>query len=135
DFTVNSCQFSAESSLNPKMSSTGAWIENAQSPAGLRRCHDCDLLHVLQSIPPVISFGRGAPSTILGGVKELLLAGMWPLALLVFFASITAPVLKLVGLIGLLTSVHRRSSLSRLDRSSGDFRDLPWTFETSGPIA
>ena len=34
----------------------------------------------------------------LRGVQELLEAGMWPLAALVFFASIAVPVMKLVGL-------------------------------------
>jgi paraquat-inducible protein A len=55
----------------------------------------------------VVSFGQGAPSTIVSGVQELALAGMWPLALLVFFASITVPVLKLVSLSILLISTQR----------------------------
>jgi paraquat-inducible protein A len=46
----------------------------------------------------VIQAGAGAPSTILGGVEELLASEMYPLALLVFFASILVPVFKLIGL-------------------------------------
>jgi paraquat-inducible protein A len=46
----------------------------------------------------VVQLGAGQPSTILGGVEELVRAGQYPLALLVFFASIAVPVLKLVGL-------------------------------------
>ncbi|HEY4165970.1 MAG TPA: paraquat-inducible protein A, partial [Reyranella sp.] len=46
----------------------------------------------------VIQAGAGAPSTILGGVEELLSSQMYPLALLVFFASILVPVFKLIGL-------------------------------------
>ena len=46
----------------------------------------------------VIQAGAGAPSTIMGGVEELLSSQMYPLALLVFFASILVPVFKLVGL-------------------------------------
>jgi paraquat-inducible protein A len=46
----------------------------------------------------VIQAGAGAPSTILGGVEELLSSNMYPLALLVFFASILVPVFKLIGL-------------------------------------
>jgi len=46
----------------------------------------------------VIQAGSGAPSTILGGVEELLSSRMYPLALLVFFASILVPVFKLIGL-------------------------------------
>lgn len=45
-------------------------------------------------IMTVISFGSGSPDTILSGVQHLVRAGEWPLALLVFFASITVPVLK-----------------------------------------
>jgi len=78
------------------------------------------ILYIPANVYPVmtvISFGRGAPSTILGGVEELFLAGMWPLALLVFFASITVPVLKLVGLFSLLVSVQRRSRWRLRDRA------------------
>jgi paraquat-inducible protein A len=46
----------------------------------------------------VIQAGAGMPSTILGGVEELLSSHMYPLALLVFFASILVPVFKLIGL-------------------------------------
>jgi paraquat-inducible protein A len=46
----------------------------------------------------VIQLGAGQPSTILGGVEELLASHMYPLALLVFFASIMVPLFKLIGL-------------------------------------
>ncbi len=46
----------------------------------------------------VVTAGSGAPSTILGGVEELIHSQMYPLALLVFFASIMVPVFKLIGL-------------------------------------
>ena len=46
----------------------------------------------------VVQLGAGQPSTILGGVEELISARQYPLAALVFFASILVPVLKLVGL-------------------------------------
>jgi len=71
----------------------------------------------LYPILTVISFGRGAPDTILSGVKHLLDAGMWPLALLVFFASITVPVLKITGLVFLLISTRRRSRWHLRDRT------------------
>lgn len=57
----------------------------------------------------VIQLGRGAPSTILGGAVELAAAGQWPLALLVFVASVAVPVLKILGLAGLLISTQRRA--------------------------
>ena len=58
----------------------------------------------------VIRFGSGEPSTIIGGVEELIGAGMWPLAALVFFASIVVPGLKLIGLCILLISTQRGST-------------------------
>jgi paraquat-inducible protein A len=87
-----------------------------RKPNSLSRCGALVIaaliLYVPANVYPVmtfISFGRGAPSTILGGVSELLQAGMWPLAAVVFLASITVPVLKLIGLSVLLVSVQRRS--------------------------
>jgi paraquat-inducible protein A len=68
------------------------------------------VLYVPANVYPVLSviqLGAGQPSTILGGARELLDAGLWPLAALVFFASVAVPMLKLVGLIILLTSVQR----------------------------
>jgi paraquat-inducible protein A len=65
----------------------------------------------------VVRFGSGEPSTILGGVQELLELKMWPLAALVFFASIAVPVLKLVGLGILLISTHRGSGWALHDRT------------------
>jgi paraquat-inducible protein A len=63
----------------------------------------------LLPVMTVISFGKGNPDTILSGVKELIHAGMLPIALVVFFASITVPVLKLLTLTYLLLSVQYKS--------------------------
>ena len=65
----------------------------------------------------VISFGAGSPDTILSGVEALAAAGMWPLAALVFFASITVPVLKIVGLMILLVTTQRGSRWRLRDRT------------------
>nr|WP_294521829.1 paraquat-inducible protein A [uncultured Rhodopila sp.] len=54
----------------------------------------------------VMQLGAGAPSTILGGVEELLDSGMYPLAALVFFASIAVPMMKLIGLTFMLITVQ-----------------------------
>ena len=78
------------------------------------------ILYVPANLLPVMTvvyFGRGEPDTILSGVKELIHAGMWPVALLVFFASITVPVLKLIGLTFLLITAQRRSRWRLRDRS------------------
>lgn len=71
----------------------------------------------LLPVMTVISFGKGTPDTILSGVKELIHAGMWPIALLVFFASITVPVLKLLALTYLLLSVQYKSQWRPRDRT------------------
>jgi paraquat-inducible protein A len=71
----------------------------------------------LYPVMTVISLGQGAPDTILSGVEELAHAGMWPLALLVFFASITVPVLKLIGLTVMLVSTQARSHRRLRDRT------------------
>lgn len=57
----------------------------------------------------IVSFGRGGAHTILGGVKEFVQTGFWPLALIVFLASVAVPMLKLLGLVVMLVGVHRRS--------------------------
>ena len=70
------------------------------------------ILYIPANLLPVMTVtmsGRGEPDTILSGVKELALGGMWPLALLVFFASVTVPVLKLLVLTYLLLSVRFKS--------------------------
>lgn len=70
------------------------------------------ILYVPANLLPVMTVtmsGRGQPDTIMSGVKELVVGGMWPLALLIFFASVTVPVLKLLILTYLLLSVHYRS--------------------------
>ena len=54
----------------------------------------------------VVQLGAGQPSTILGGVEELLTARQYPLAALVFFASIAVPMLKLIGLSFMLVTIQ-----------------------------
>jgi paraquat-inducible protein A len=54
----------------------------------------------------VVQLGAGQPSTILGGVRELVEARQYPLAALVFFASIAVPMLKLIGLSAMLIATQ-----------------------------
>ncbi len=65
----------------------------------------------------VIRFGSGQPSTILRGVRELMEARQWPLALLVFVASVAVPVLKLTGLLLLLMTTMAGVRTRRRDRT------------------
>jgi len=57
-----------------------------------------------------IQLGAPTPHRIVDGVRELVQAGLWPLAVLIFCTSIAIPVLKLVGLGWLAMSVQRRSA-------------------------
>jgi paraquat-inducible protein A len=78
------------------------------------------VLYIPANIYPVLTvvrLGAGEPSTILGGVRELLDLGMWPLAALVFFASVAVPVLKLIGLGILLISTHTGTGWALHDRT------------------
>jgi paraquat-inducible protein A len=69
----------------------------------------------------VMQLGAGAPSTIIGGVEELISSGMYPLAALVFFASIAVPMLKLVGLSVMLIATQARRSGRLRDRTRLSF--------------
>jgi paraquat-inducible protein A len=59
-------------------------------------------------IMQIVSFGNVQTNTILSGVVHLWEGGMYPLALVVFVASVMVPVLKLITLIYLLCSVQFR---------------------------
>jgi len=65
----------------------------------------------------VMQLGAGAPSTILGGVEELVASGMYPLAALVFFASIAVPLLKILGLGIMLVTIQTGRSAWLRDRT------------------
>jgi paraquat-inducible protein A len=71
----------------------------------------------LLPIMTVTSLGNAQSDTIMSGVIFLLLHGMWPLALVVFVASVFVPLLKLIILFYLLISVHRRSRWRPRDRT------------------
>ncbi|HEX3991262.1 MAG TPA: paraquat-inducible protein A [Acetobacteraceae bacterium] len=57
------------------------------------------------------------PYTIMGGIRDLLAAGLWPLAALVFFASITIPLLKLVTLGYMLVQTQAGSTKHLIGRT------------------
>lgn len=71
------------------------------------------LLYLPANFLPVLNierFGREEPNTILSGVRELISSGLWPLAVIVFTASIVVPLMKLFSLsmMLLLTRQHSR---------------------------
>ena len=77
----------------------------------------CYLPANLLPIMQITSLGRAQADTIMSGVVYLLTHGMWPLAVVVFTASIFVPILKIVILISLLVSVQRRSRWRPVERT------------------
>ena len=65
----------------------------------------------------VISLGKAQSDTIMSGVIYFIHTGMWPIALVIFLASVFIPLLKLLILSFLLISVQRKSSWRRQDRT------------------
>ncbi len=70
------------------------------------------LLYVPANLFPILSFtslGRVETQTILGSVDLLFSGGMWPIGLILFFASIVVPLLKIAGLSWLAVAVRTGS--------------------------
>ena len=77
------------------------------------------ILYIPANVLPIMtinSLGKGAPSTIMSGVIDLVHYGMFPIAAVVFIASILVPTFKLVGIGLLLFSIQRRQPLSARQR-------------------
>ncbi len=71
------------------------------------------LLYLPANLLPVmrvVSLGRVQADTIMGGVFYFLRTGSWPLALIIFIASVVVPILKIIILAYLLISERRGSS-------------------------
>jgi len=88
-----------------------------RKPASIQRTAAFVLAGYLLYIPantlPVLTtvqFGRQEHNTILSGVLELIRNDLWPLAVIVFTASIVLPLIKLVGLTWMLVATRRGSS-------------------------
>ena len=78
------------------------------------------ILYVPANLLPIMqttSLGRVQSDTILSGAHYLLQSGMWPLALVVFVASILVPLLKILILTLLLVSIHWRWTWRPRDRT------------------
>ncbi len=95
-----------------------------RKPQSLQRTWALVLAAILLYIPAnlypimaVTSLGQTQADTILSGVVYLLHHGMWPLALVVFVASVLVPLLKLVILVYLLVSVQLGSAWRARDRT------------------
>jgi paraquat-inducible protein A len=71
----------------------------------------------LLPIMTVTSLGKVQSDTILSGVIYFIMTGMWPIALVIFIASVFVPILKLIILIYLLISVQMKSAWRSKDRT------------------
>ncbi len=77
------------------------------------------ILYIPANLLPIMTvnfLGKGTPATIMEGVVELMHAGMLPIAMVVFVASILVPTFKLVGIALLLYSVQRHQPMSARQR-------------------
>ncbi|MGD2184836.1 MAG: paraquat-inducible protein A [Desulfobacterales bacterium] len=68
-------------------------------------------------ITHVISFGKAQSDTIMSGVIYFVKSGSWPIALVIFVASVFVPLLKLSLLTYLLISVQVKSQWRPRDRT------------------
>ncbi len=78
------------------------------------------ILYVPANLLPVthtVSLGSAQDDTIMSGVIYFFATGMWPIALIIFIASIFVPLLKMMILGGLLLSVHRHSRWRPVERT------------------
>lgn len=76
------------------------------------------------------SMGIGEPNTILSGIGEFIDYGLYPIAVIIFTASIIVPLIKIVGLFLLVYRVHTGVRL-RPDKHSKFYHALeflgPWS--------
>ena len=82
------------------------------------------ILYIPANVYPIMTvsqFGDGEPDTIITGVMHLIEEDLWPLAVLVFFASIVIPVVKILSTGYLLWSVRARST-NRLREKAALYR-------------
>ena len=78
------------------------------------------ILYVPANVLPIMNTGSilgTQADTIMSGVVFFWSTGSWPLALLVFFASIVVPLLKMIALLLLVTTSARRSTWRMLQRT------------------
>ena len=78
------------------------------------------ILYIPANLLPVMDTGslfRSQSDTIMSGIVYLWTSGSWPLAVIVFIASILVPAGKLLALTALTISVQRRTVWGQLQRT------------------
>jgi paraquat-inducible protein A len=97
---------------------------HSRKPNSIARCWALVLAAAVFYIPANVlpithttSLGAVQSDTIMSGVIYFIHSGSWPIALVIFIASVFVPILKILILIGLLISVQRRWQWRPLDRT------------------
>ncbi len=97
---------------------------HSRDPHSLQRTWAYTLAAILLYLPanllPIMSTRSVTGTTahtLLGGIHELWVSGDWPLALIVFVASMAVPILKILALVLLALTAQRRSTWRSLERA------------------
>jgi paraquat-inducible protein A len=116
------CRFNIDGTGRCQRCGGRVWV---RKPASLSRtwalllaASICALGAYAYPVMTVSRLGRGEPMTIIAGMIELAAIGWWPIAIVVFVASILIPLFKLIALASMLVSVHRRSIRALRHRTS-----------------
>jgi paraquat-inducible protein A len=75
------------------------------------------ILYIPANVLPIMTtlqLGKGEPSTILGGVVLLINLGSYPIAAVIFIASVMVPLAKLMALFYLVWSAYRAEPASAI---------------------
>ncbi|HEU0195904.1 MAG TPA: paraquat-inducible protein A [Nevskiaceae bacterium] len=90
---------------------------NSRKPHAMARTFAFTLAGLVLYLPAnfypmssALQMGTLTPHRIVDGIRELITAGFWPLAIVIFCTSIAIPALKLIGLSWLMLSVRRHST-------------------------
>jgi len=99
-------------------------VLHLRKPESLTRCTALLIAAFVMYIPAnflpvmvVTSFGKTEGDTIMSGVIYLAISGDWPLAVIVFIASICVPSIKMIILLCLLISVRFKSQWRPQERT------------------
>lgn len=78
------------------------------------------IMYIPANVYPIMtttSLGHSSTSTIIGGVVQLIQMGSWPIAAIIFIASVIVPVGKLFALVWLCLVVRRSNELNANSRT------------------
>lgn len=98
-------------------------VLHARTPHSLQRTwallFAAAVLYIPANIYPIMqntAFGQSHASTIIGGIMDLISGGSWPIALIIFIASIIVPIVKIVVLAWLCLRINHSSTMTDISR-------------------